>query len=163
MHWTVRSPLRLAAQLANCSRLMRRQLRMIRYWALSLSSIQYTWGRQMNVVSGCRRWTNNGICFCARQYSHGDSSSFWHFESSSSSVAWTTMVQSATNQPPPQWMIGSKFMNTVQVNLKLQQISMNGRQPGLSRSTGSSPPTCKNILVNGFVSICWRWHSRHVA
>ena len=34
-------------------------------------------------------------------------------------------------------------------------------QPGLSRSTRSSPPVWRNVLIDGFVSVRWRWHSWH--
>ena len=56
MLWTVRSPLRLAVQPANCSRLVGRRRRMICHRAMSLSSVQYKWGRWLNVVGECCRW-----------------------------------------------------------------------------------------------------------
>ena len=54
------------------------------------------------------------------------------------------------NQSPPQYTIGSKFRNIVQVNIKFPQISVYGRcieKPGLSRVTRSSPPVWRNVFV----------------
>jgi len=56
--WTVRSPLRLAVQPANCSRLVGQRRRMICHRALSLSSVQYNWGSMEWLGS----WIGLGLC-----------------------------------------------------------------------------------------------------